>query len=147
MSEASTIRSGVEGEAPAIGQKVSDRGGALDVFNAPERHYETVYESDEVTANCPITSAPDWYTVKIVVGAESELLIESKSLKLYLHSFRDKGIFAEAFAALIADDCAKAIKAPVYCEVTQKPRGGITIHTKSWGYYTEEEPDAGNPDL
>jgi 7-cyano-7-deazaguanine reductase len=57
-----------------------------------------------------------------------ERCIETKSLKLYLQSFRDEGIFAEAFAAWIANDVNQAA-APATCQVTvtQKPRGGITI--------------------
>jgi len=61
-----------------------------------------------------------------------DLCIESKSLKLYLWSFREEGVFCEAFAARIAKDVFDAIKPKsVIVTVTQKPRGGITISAES----------------
>jgi 7-cyano-7-deazaguanine reductase len=99
----------------------------LDTFPCPTGVQEVTLTSDEVTALCPVTGQPDWYTVAITY-APRERCIESKSLKLYLQSFRDQGIFAEAFAARIANDVADAT-APTTCRVIvkQKARGGITI--------------------
>src|SRR5208337_3778916 len=84
-------------------------------------------ESDEVTSLCPVTGQPDWGTV-IIEYAPRGLCIESKSLKLYLWSFREEGIFCEALADRIADDVFAACQ-PGWCLVTvvQKPRGGIKI--------------------
>lgn len=99
----------------------------LDTFPAP--HAVSVVEmvSDEVTALCPITDQPDWYEVKITYRPDG-LCIESKSLKLYFVTFRNKGIFGEAFAEQIARDMMRAA-APQWVRVTimQKPRGGIRI--------------------
>ena len=99
----------------------------LDTFPCPVGVQEVTLTSDEVTALCPVTGQPDWYTVSIAY-VPRERCIESKSLKLYLQRFRDEGIFAEAFAARIANDVAAAT-APATCQVTvtQKARGGITI--------------------
>ncbi len=99
----------------------------LDTFPCPIGVQEVTLTSDEVTALCPVTGQPDWYTVSIAY-VPRERCVESKSLKLYLQSFRDRGIFAEAFAARIANDVAEAA-APATCQVTvkQKARGGITI--------------------
>ena len=99
----------------------------LDTFPYPIGVQEVTLTSDEVSALCPVTGQPDWYTVAIGY-VPRERCIESKSLKLYLQSFRDQGIFAEAFAARIANDVAEAT-APATCQVTvkQKARGGITI--------------------
>lgn len=99
----------------------------LDTIPCPRGVTETTYWSDEVTANCPVTSQPDWYVVSITLGFPTRLP-ESKSLKLYLQSFRDAGIFAEAFAAEIAAEMQEATDAQtVNVTVHQKPRGGIRI--------------------
>jgi NADPH-dependent 7-cyano-7-deazaguanine reductase QueF len=76
---------------------------------------EVTLTSDEVTALCPVTSQPDFYTIAITL--RGGYTIESKSLKLYFESLRDKGIFWE--------DLAGEIKQQV--TVIQKARGGITI--------------------
>jgi 7-cyano-7-deazaguanine reductase len=85
--------------------------------------------SDELTAVCPITGQPDLYTATI--GYEPlERCLESKSLKLYLMTFRDEGHFCEALAVRIRDDVAPALELPaerVTVTLAQKARGGITI--------------------
>lgn len=144
MTTKPEIRSGVEGEAPALGQKVAGRGQRLDVFDAPERHTKTTYRSDEVTAQCPITGQPDWYEVFITVQ-DTNLLVESKSLKLYLQSFREEGMFCEAFAEKIADDVAQAVRGLVNVTVKQKPRGGIEITSSSFAFYVAPpDPEEAN---
>lgn len=99
----------------------------LDTFPAPPAVSVVEMVSDEVTALCPITNQPDWYEVKIAYRPDA-LCIESKSLKLYFITFRNTGIFGEAFAAQIADDVMR-VAAPQWVRVTivQKPRGGIRI--------------------
>jgi 7-cyano-7-deazaguanine reductase len=85
--------------------------------------------SDELTARCPITDQPDFYTASIVFEPE-QLCLESKSLKLYLMRFRDEGAFCEALAVQIRDDVAAALEldtARVRVTLRQKARGGITI--------------------
>jgi len=110
----------------ALGTDVREFQG-LDTFPAPRGIQGVTLTSDEVTAVCPVTGQPDLYVVQIQY-VPRERCVESKSLKLYFRQFRDEGIFAEAFAARIANDVAQAV-APASCEVTvrQKARGGITI--------------------
>jgi 7-cyano-7-deazaguanine reductase len=111
----------------ALGGKVSEPRRALEVFPAPAHLKTVVLESDEVTSLCPVTGQPDWETVRIEMEPD-KLCIESKSLKLYLWSFREEGAFCESLAARVAEDVYAACKPrTVRVTVTQKPRGGITI--------------------
>lgn len=109
----------------------------LDVFDAPGGHVSVEYTSDEVTALCPVTSQPDYYLVEISL-VEAEHLIESKSLKLYLGSYRQYGAFAEKLASMIANDVMVATKCgDVTVTVRQKARGGIAITARSQADYEE----------
>lgn len=113
----------------------------LETFPKPE--YCSIVEmgSDEVTAVCPVTNQPDWYVVRIRY-IPREVCIESKSLKLFLQSFRNKGLFAEKFASEILSEVVKAIQ-PTYCEVKviQKPRGGVSIESCSSYTNTRTNPN------
>ena len=74
---------------------------------------------------CPVTGQPDFSTV-VIDYEPVERCIESKSLKLYLWSFRDKQIFAEGMAATIAAEVQRAAEPRnVRVTVTQHVRGGI----------------------
>lgn len=86
-----------------------------------------VFEATEFTSLCPRSAQPDFCTVRVEYEP-AEKMIESKSLKFYLWSFRDEPHFSEAVAAVIADDIAEAI-APksLRVTVTQNPRGGIGL--------------------
>lgn len=86
--------------------------------------------SDEVTANCPVTGQPDFYTVTITY-CPAGFCVESKTVKLYLQSFRNKGLFCEAFASEVAQKFANALLVPVDCTVKQTPRGGVAIEAHS----------------
>ena len=78
---------------------------------------------------CPVTGQPDLSTV-VIDYEPGEWCVESKSLKLYLWSFRDRAVFAEALAVEIADEImATAQPRHLLVTVTQRPRGGITIET------------------
>ncbi|MBS4032804.1 MAG: preQ(1) synthase [Clostridiales bacterium] len=114
-------------EFTALGKKVTEPCRQLDVFPKPAGVETIVLESDEVTSLCPVTGQPDWETV-VIEYMPDKFCIESKSLKLYLWSFREEGVFCEALAAQIAQDVDSACK-PYRCKVTviQKPRGGIKI--------------------
>ena len=81
----------------------------------------------EFTSICPRTGQPDFGRVTIEYGPR-ELLIESRSLKFYLWSFREEGAFCESLAARIADDIVLAIE-PIWVrvDVHQNVRGGIEI--------------------
>ncbi len=125
----SSVRSG---EFVALGQPGSERYAGLETFPNPGvSHVEMT--SDEVTAVCPVTGQPDLYVAAIEYWP-GERCIESKSLKLYLSSFRNEGVFCEALAVKIRDDVAEALDLqPEKVRVTleQKARGGITITATS----------------
>jgi 7-cyano-7-deazaguanine reductase len=110
----------------ALGKKVTTFKG-FDTFPTPPSVVKVTCTSDEVTAVCPVTGQPDWYTVEIRYMPD-EVCLESKSLKLYLHSFRNEGLFCEDLSRRIAEDIFKALEPQmVEVVVTQKPRGGISI--------------------
>lgn len=112
-----------------LGTKVTQPRRVLDTFDLPKSVDRVQYISDEVTSNCPITGQPDWYVVTIALNASKKGL-ESKSLKLYLQSFREDGQFCEAFADTIAKDVYEVTRAgAVQAIVKQKPRGGVAIHS------------------
>ena len=91
------------------------------------RNYFVTLTSDEFTCLCPITHQPDYATIKIRYIPDKKL-VESKSLKLYLTSFRNHGTFHETVVNTIADDLIKLLE-PRYLEVEGlfKVRGGISI--------------------
>ncbi|MDQ3670489.1 MAG: preQ(1) synthase [Actinomycetota bacterium] len=116
----------------ALGQPGSEHYAGLETFPNPGvSHVEMT--SDEVTAVCPITGQPDLYVAAIEYWP-GERCIESKSLKLYLGSFRNEGVFCEALAVKIRDDVAEALDLQadkVRVTLEQKARGGITITATS----------------
>lgn len=121
MSERST-------EFVALGHAGSEHYAGLETFPNPGVS-RVELTSDELVAVCPITDQPDMYLATIEYEPEG-LCIESKSLKLYLASFRNEGAFCEALAVRIRDDAAAALElTPGKVRVTlrQKARGGITI--------------------
>lgn len=93
----------------------------------PSKNYFVKLTSEEFTCVCPITRQPDFATIKINYIPD-EKLVESKSLKLYLTSFRNAGIFHEEAVNKIADDLIKLLN-PRYLEVEGlfSVRGGISI--------------------
>lgn len=111
-----------------LGEKIAGARRVLDTFDMPKGVCSVEYVSDEVTAVCPITGQPDWYVVKINLRG-SKKGIESKSLKLYLQSFREDGQFCEEFASTIAHDVWQAVEEPssVGVQMIQKSRGGVSI--------------------
>lgn len=112
----------------ALGRAGSDAYAGLETF--PNPGVATVeLLSDELTAVCPITNQPDFYTATIEY-APVGLCLESKSLKIYLSRFRDQGAFCEALAVQIRDEVAAALvlePKDVNVSLRQKARGGITI--------------------
>lgn len=93
----------------------------------PQRDYWVRFVCPEFTALCPITGQPDFATIYIDYIPD-ERMVESKSLKLYLFSFRSHGAFHEDCVNIIMDDLIKLMN-PKYIEVTGdfSPRGGISI--------------------
>lgn len=86
-----------------------------------------VYHSDQLTSACPVTGQPDFYEVAIAIDADGTA-IETKTLKLYLETYRDQAIFCEDLAVKICEDLFAACE-PLKCTVTlqQRRRGGIQI--------------------
>lgn len=94
----------------------------------PGNDYWVTFNCPEFTALCPITGQPDFATIRISYLPDAKL-VESKSLKLYLFSFRNNGDFHEDCVNIIMKDIIKLID-PKYIEVYGDftPRGGIAIH-------------------
>lgn len=103
--------------------------GVLEAFvnKHPENDYFVKFNCPEFTSLCPKTGQPDFATIYISYIPD-ELLVESKSLKLYLLSFRNHGDFHEDCVNIIMKDLIKLLQ-PKYMEVWGKftPRGGISI--------------------
>lgn len=101
----------------------------LEVFENkhPDNDYFVKFNCPEFTSLCPITGQPDFATIYISY-IPSVKMVESKSLKLYLFSFRNHGDFHEDCMNIIMKDLIK-IMDPKYIEVWGKftPRGGISI--------------------
>ena len=110
----------------ALGQKNNTFTG-LETFPAPAGVTQVVCESDEFTALCPVTGAPDWYVVTITYSPWNRC-VESKTVKLYLNSLRNEGMFCEALSAKLAHDFGQALKPKsLSVIIKQKPRGGVSI--------------------
>lgn len=99
----------------------------LECFTAPSGVTSVRFSTDELASLCPVTGQPD--LARLVIDYRpAGLCVESKSLKLYLWSFRDRAVFAEALAAEIAEEVnATAAPHEVRVTLTQHPRGGITV--------------------
>ncbi len=108
-------------------RNVTEPSTALDTFKSPRpgRAFEIVFETDEFTCLCPMTGQPDFARLRITYVPD-QLCVESKSLKLYLWSFRDRGAFHEAVTNQILDDLVAAL-APRWIQVEGDflIRGGI----------------------
>ena len=93
----------------------------------PQNDYWVKFNCPEFTSLCPITGQPDFATMYISYVPDIRM-VESKSLKLYLVSFRNHGDFHEDVVNIIMKDLIKAMD-PRYIEVWGKflPRGGISI--------------------
>lgn len=97
----------------------------LKCFNNQFRSYTITTTIPEYTSVCPKTGQPDFGTITIQYEPE-DLVIELKSLKLYLQGYRNLGIFYENAVNRILNDIVETCK-PRWCIVTGefKPRGGI----------------------
>lgn len=94
----------------------------------PENDYMVTFDCPEFTSLCPITGQPDFAHIYINYIPD-ERMVESKSLKLYLFSFRNQGDFHEDCINIIMKDLVKLMD-PKYLEVKGVflPRGGISIY-------------------
>ena len=126
---------------PGLAQELSHLGkktdypqdyapGVLEAFTNqhPDRDYFVRFRCPEFTALCPITGQPDFATLYIEYIPDVRM-VESKSLKLYLFSFRSHGAFHEDCVNIIMDDLIRLMD-PKYIQIRGEfvPRGGISIH-------------------
>ena len=116
-----------------LGKKVSYSQdydpGVLETFENlhKENDYWVRFNCPEFTTLCPITGQPDFAEIRISYVPDVKM-VESKSLKLYLFSFRNHGDFHEDCVNTIMKDLIRLMD-PKYIEVTGlfTPRGGISI--------------------
>lgn len=94
----------------------------------PDNDYWVQFNCPEFTSLCPITGQPDFAEIRITYMPDKRM-VESKSLKLYLFSFRNHGDFHEDCVNIIMKDLIKLMD-PKYIEVIGLfvPRGGISIY-------------------
>lgn len=129
-----------------------DRRRTLETFAnpAPGRDYEIHIEAPEFTSLCPVTGQPDFAVIALRYVPDARC-VELKSLKLYLHGFRNEGHFHEAVTNLIADDLIELL-APrwLVVEGVFNVRGGVYTRVRvthgrrpeSWG---DEHRHPGRP--
>lgn len=121
--------SGLAADLTLLGHPVSGPVRKLETVpnQHPGRRYTVTLVCPEFTCLCPITGQPDFATITICYIPDRRI-VESKSLKLYLWSFRGEGAFHEHVTNQILDDLVAALS-PVFCKVTGafNVRGGISI--------------------
>ena len=122
-----------------LGNPAARPDRALEVFETADQSVRVVLDCAEFTCRCPITNQPDWATITISYTPQQRI-VESKSVKLYLETFREEGIFHEHLATTIRDDFVAALE-PRSLDVTVhfKSRGGIAIAATS--SYDSQGPD------
>lgn len=135
MSEITTTRTEQDlGTVSLLGNKRTVYGDTynpdvLETFlnKHTDNDYVVTCDAYELTSLCPVTHQPDF--AKIVINyIPNEKMVESKSLKLYLFSFRNTGSFHEDIVNTIMKDLVKLMD-PKYLEVRGvfSPRGGISL--------------------
>lgn len=113
----------------ALGKNKTDYTG-LDVFERPENVIEVTLAGDELTAFCPITHQPDFYSYEVRYWPETSC-IESKTFKLLIGSYRDREAFAETLASDIAQQVHDATGANTEVTLRQQVRGGVSLTAKA----------------
>lgn len=110
----------------ALGSKAQP-SRTLEAFPSHGSGMEVTLHCTEFTCVCPLTGQPDFAQIEITYVPD-KFIVESKSMKLYLETFRNVGIFHEHLAVDIGQDFVKFIK-PKSVSVTVKfnVRGGIAI--------------------
>jgi 7-cyano-7-deazaguanine reductase len=116
----------------ARGQQMGDKN-TLELFDNPKpgRDYVITIRCPEFTSVCPKTGQPDFGEI-VIEYTPGKKCVELKSLKHYMQSFRNKGIFYEALTNEILDDLAAACR-PKWMRVTSSftPRGGISTEVEA----------------
>ena len=97
----------------------------------PDRYYLVTLETKEFTCVCPMTGQPDFAKIRVLYVPDEKIL-ESKSFKLYLWSYRNEGVFHEHIVNQILDDIVQILD-PHWCKVIGifNIRGGIGITVES----------------
>ncbi len=108
----------------------------------PGRYYLVTLETSEFTCLCPVTGQPDFATIKVAYVPDQKI-VESKSYKLYLWSYRNEGVFHEHVVNTILDDLVKVLD-PHYIRVVGEfnIRGGIAITVSAEHVKTPEAKEA-----
>lgn len=110
---------------------IPDTPASAVLERAPNPHPDALYlarfTAPEFTSICPVTSQPDFATL-VIEYAPAEWIVESKSLKLFLQSFRNHGAFHEDCTVMVGKRVVEAI-APRWLRIGGywAPRGGIPI--------------------
>ncbi len=114
-----------------LGNPDAAADGVLEAFDVDDADLEIVLDCSEFTCRCPITAQPDWATIEIRYRP-GQRVVETKSLKLYLETFREVGIFHEHLARRMRDDLV-ALLEPASLAVTMRfnRRGGIAVNATS----------------
>ncbi|MDH3754091.1 MAG: 7-cyano-7-deazaguanine reductase [Acidimicrobiia bacterium] len=126
MSDANELTLLGSGPTPAPTNPI-DGASQLESIQIDPAVTEVRFSTDELLAFCPVTNQPDYYDCELTLTPTGGRSVETKTLKQYLASWRDEGIFAENLAAAIATDIARATGAAVQCDLSQHVRGGIRI--------------------
>jgi 7-cyano-7-deazaguanine reductase len=122
--------------------------GRLDTFPSDPAQTFVELAGDELTALCPAIDGlqPDFYRWSIHYRPNVRC-VETKSLKLYLLTFRDERVFAEHLAARIARDLAAVLDTVVTVRLVQNRRGGIETTVEAVAGQQDAGPPGGPPQL
>jgi 7-cyano-7-deazaguanine reductase len=118
-------------ELTKLGDPTAAADRRLEAFEVTDATQEITLRCTEFTCRCPITGQPDWARIVIWYRPKDRAL-ETKSLKLYLETFREEGIFHEHLATRVRDDLVEALQ-PLSLRVTVdfNQRGGIALEATS----------------
>lgn len=112
-----------------LGKGTTQPGRELETFpnHHPNRDYTVTLITDEFTCICPATGQPDFAKLTVCYVPDKRI-VESKSFKLYVWSYRNEGVFHEHVTNVILDDLVAALD-PRWCQVVADfgVRGGIAI--------------------
>lgn len=122
-------------------EEITKTISGLNVLENKYKHanYISQHEFPELTAVCPVTRLPDFYNLRLEYIPD-EMLIELKSLKLYLNTFRDKEILHEEITNEIFEKLVSVVKPRwIQIEMKVRVRGGIaTTVTRKWSKNGDE---------
>lgn len=114
-----------------LGQPGAAVDRQLETFPISDRSQEITIDCREFTCRCPVTGQPDWATICIQYRPRDRA-VETKSLKLYLETFREERIFHEHLATVLRDDLVAALgPASLRVTVSFNVRGGIALSAAS----------------